>query len=157
MSRPYTDDQKKMQIALGFSRKKRVTSGVETINKETNMSTSTNIPATQNEAWGFWGTMKEEAPAAWAIALPAIATITGCEFDAARAFLDSRHGRHFADEVRNHLLKGKTLADAINAAIEQWMGWTIGRQTSKQHGIPRGLPYLTGFVVHCEIMEETAE
>ena len=121
------------------------------------MNTIANIPATENEAWGFWGTMQEEAPAAWAIALPAIATITGCEFDAARAFLDSRHGRHFADEVRNHLLKGKAMADAINAAITEWMGWTIGRQTSKQYGIPRGLPYLTGFVIHCGIIEETAE
>ena len=121
------------------------------------MSTCTNIPATQNEAWGFWGTMQEEAPATWAIALPAIATITGCEFDAARAFLDSRHGRHFADEVRNHLLKGKALADAVNAAITKWMGWTIGRQTSKQYGIPRGLPYLTGFVTHCGIIEEAAQ
>ena len=121
------------------------------------MSTNTNIPTTQNESWGFWGTMQEEAPAAWAIALPAIATVTGTELDAARAFLDSRHGRHFADEVKNHLLKGKALADAIDATITQWMTWTIGRLTSKQHGIPRGLPYLTGFVVHCEIMEETAE
>jgi hypothetical protein len=34
------------------------------------------------------------------------------------------------------------------------MGWTIGRQTSKQCGIPKGLPYLTGFVIHCEIIEE---
>jgi hypothetical protein len=147
-----------MQIVLGFSRKKRVTTHVQTIiTKEPDMNTIANIPDPTVTDWGFWGTMKEEAPAAWAIALPAIATVTGTELDAARAFLDSRHGRHFADEVRNHLLKGKTLADAINAAIEQWMGWTIGRQTSKQHGIPRGLPYLTGFVVHCEIMEETAE
>ena len=23
-----------------------------------------------------------------------------------------------------------------------------------QHGIPKGLPYLTGFVIHCEIVEE---
>jgi hypothetical protein len=30
------------------------------------------------------------------------------------------------------LLKGKALADAINAAITERMGWTIGRQTSKQ-------------------------
>jgi hypothetical protein len=147
-----------MQIVLGFSRKKRVTTHVQTIiTKEPDMNTIANIPDPTVTDWGFWGTMKEEAPAAWAIALPAIAMVTGTELDAARAFLDSRHGRHFADEVRNHLLKGKTLADAINAAIEQWMGWTIGRQTSKQHGIPRGLPYLTGFVVHCEIMEETAE
>ena len=120
-------------------------------------TTSTTIPATQNESYGFWHTMKEEAPAAWAIALPAIAMVTGTELDAARAFLDSRHGRHFADEVRNHLLKGKALADAINAAITEWMGWTIGRQTSKQYGIPRGLPYLTGFVVHCGILEEAAQ
>ena len=148
-----------IQIALGFSTKKRVTTGVETINtKETNMNTTNNnIPATQNEDWGFWGTMQKEAPAAWSIALPAIATVTGCEADAVRAFLDSRHGRHFADEVRNHLFLGRTLADAIHAAIQQWMTWTIGRLTSKQHGIPRGLPYLTGFVVHCEIMEETAQ
>lgn len=121
------------------------------------MSTNNSIPTTQNESWGFWGTMQEEAPQAWAITLPAIATVTGCEFEAVRAFLDSRHGRHFADDVNNHLFKGKALRDAIDAAIEQWMGWTIGRLTSKQHGIPRGLPYLTGFVVHCEIMEETAQ
>ena len=70
-----------------------------------------------------------------------------------RAFLDSRHGRHFADEVQNGLFRGHTLADAINAATLQWMGWKIGRQTSKDYGIPRGLPYLTGFVIHCEIVE----
>ena len=121
------------------------------------MNTSTTIPEATVTDWGFWGSMKEEAPAAWAIALPAIATITGCEPEAVRAFLDSRHGRHFADEVRNHLLRSKTLAAAIHAAIAQWMGWTIGRLISKQLGIPRGLPYLIGFVVHCEIMQETTE
>ena len=118
--------------------------------------TCTNIPAATVTDWGFWGSMQEDAPEAWAIALPAISTITGCDLEAVRAFLDSRHGRHFADEVRNHLLKGKALPDAINAAITEWMGWTIGRQTSKQYGIPRGLPYLTGFVVHCGIIEEAA-
>jgi hypothetical protein len=72
-----------------------------------------------------------------------------------QVFLDSRHGRHFADDVQNGLLRRpEALADAINAATQQWMGWTIGRQTSKQYGIPRGLPYLTGFVIHCEIAEE---
>ena len=121
------------------------------------MSTNTNIPTTQNESWGFWGTMQEEAPAAWAIALPAIATVTGTELDAARAFLDSRHGRHFADEVKNHLFKGMALADAITATITQWMTWRTKRLTNSTYGIPSGLPYLTGFVVHCEIMEETAE
>lgn len=43
----------------------------------------------------------------------------------------------------------------MTTAIQQWMGWSIGRQTSKDYGIPRGLPYLTGFVIHCEIAEES--
>ena len=50
---------------------------------------------------------------------------------------------------------GEVLADAINAATQRWMGWTIGRQTSKDCGIPRGLPYLTGFVIHCEIADKS--
>ncbi|MFZ1536354.1 MAG: hypothetical protein WAT23_03085 [Chromatiaceae bacterium] len=43
---------------------------------------------------------------------------------------------------------------ALEAAIAQWMGWTIGRRTSTDYGIPRGLPYLTGFVVHAGMMAE---
>jgi hypothetical protein len=58
--------------------------------------------------------------------------------------------------VQNGLYQGQTPADAINAATQRWMGWTIGRQTSKQYGIPRGLPYLTGFVIHCDICDELA-
>jgi len=63
----------------------------------------------------------------------------------------------FADDVQNGLYAGATLADAINAATQRWMGWTIGRSTSKQYGIPKGLPYLTGFVIHCEITELSVE
>ena len=51
--------------------------------------------------------------------------------------------------------RGQALADAINTATQQWMGWTIGRQTSKDYGIPRGMPYLTGFVIHTEIVEDS--
>lgn len=60
------------------------------------MNTTTPILATRNDAWGFYGTMEEQAEAAW----------------------------------------------------------PIDRKTSKQYGIPAGLPYLTGWVVHCEIVEE---
>lgn len=113
------------------------------------------IPATQNDAWGFWGTMNEHATTAWPLAITAISNATGESLESVRIFLDSRHGRHFADDVHNGLNRGQTLQDAINAATEQWMGWTIGRQTSKDYGIPRGLPYLTGFVIHCEITDES--
>ena len=98
--------------------------------------------------------MNEHASAAWPQACAAISDTTSQPLESARVFLDSRHGRHFADDVQNGLYEGKALADAINAATQRWMGWTIGSQTSKQYGIPRGLPYLTGFVIHCEIFDE---
>jgi len=78
-----------------------------------------------------------------------------CRFESVRTFLDSCHGRHFADDVLNELHASANLHDAIHAATQRWMGWTIGRLTSRQHGIPKGLPYLTGFVIHCEIVEES--
>ena len=118
------------------------------------MTTTTQIPATQNEAWGFWGTMTENAAAAWPLAMNAISEATGQPLESVRIFLDSRHGRHFADDVQNGLYRGQALQDAIDGATQQWMGWTIGRQTCKQYGIPRSLPYLTGFVIHCEISDD---
>ena len=116
--------------------------------------TKNSILPTENEAWGFWGTMGEHAAAAWPIAFTAIHDATVADPHSVRAFLDSRHGRHFADEVRNHLHAGATLADAIAKTIATWMAWRIGRRTSRDTGIPAGLPYLTGFVIHCEIVEE---
>ncbi len=119
------------------------------------MTTTQPIPATRNDAWGFYGTMNEHADAAWPIAMNRVSQVTCQPLEAVRAFLDSRHGRHFADAVLTHLHAGQTLHDAIDAATRQWMGWTIGRQTSKDYGIPRGLPYLTGFVIHCAIADES--
>ena len=118
------------------------------------MITSTQIPAPTVTDWGLYGTMNEQAEAAWPLAMTAISQATGESLDAVRIFLDSRHGRHFADNVHNGLYDGANLTDAIHAATGRWMGWTIGRQTSKQYGIPAGLPYLTGFVIHCAIIDE---
>jgi hypothetical protein len=114
---------------------------------------------TTNPDWGFFGTIAHHAEptTAWAWALPAIAAATGCPETAVREFLDSRHGRHFADDVANGLAAGQELTAAITAAVTRWMGWTISRQTQREYGIPRGLPYLTGFVTHCEIMAEAAD
>ena len=120
---------------------------------------STSIPQTQNREWGFFGTISHHADPerAWDIALAFIAGTTGCSPDATRAFLDSRHGRHFADEVSNHLAAGQGLASAINAAATTWMGWRISARTAHETGIPRGLPYLTGYVLHAEIEADTAD
>ena len=116
--------------------------------------TSTNkIPPSENQAWGFFGTIAHhaDADAAWPLAMTAIADGTGCALDEVRAFLDSRDGRHFADDAANALLEHKPLADAIAAAATKWTGWTISRATARETGIPQGLPHLTGFVMHAAI------
>ncbi|MCF8211446.1 MAG: hypothetical protein K9K38_18895 [Rhodoferax sp.] len=110
------------------------------------MTATASIPAATVTDFGFWVTMQEHAPIAWAIALPTIASTTGCEPEQVRAFLDSRHGRHFADDVQNGLFVGCSIKDAIDNATAKWMTWTIGRITAKETGIPRGMAYLTGFV-----------
>ncbi len=86
--------------------------------------------------------------------MTAISDATCQSLESVRIFLDSRHGRHFADDVLNEMLRGHTIQQAIGAAVTRWMGWTIGRQTRKDYGIPNGLPYLTGFVIHCEVTDE---
>lgn len=122
---------------------------------------TTTILPTRNTEWGFWGTIDRidddlaaDAPKAWTLASQAIAAATGVSPEGVRDFLDSRHGRHFANDVANWLARGDTLKDAIDAAVARWMGWRTDRRTEREMGIPRGLPYLTGFVTHCEIEAE---
>ncbi len=98
--------------------------------------------------------MNENAQAAWPCAMIAISDATCQPLESVRVFLDSRHGRHFADDVLNQMLLSNSVEQAIHAAVTRWMDWTIGRVTSRDFGIPRGLPYLTGFMIHCEIAEE---
>lgn len=118
------------------------------------------ILPTQNTEWGFWGSIErlEHAAAdiaeAWALASAAIAAKTGASPEGVRNFLDSRHGRHFADDVADSLARGEALAIAIDTAITRWVGWKIDRRTSRETGIPAGLPYLTGLVTHFEVLAD---
>jgi hypothetical protein len=75
---------------------------------------------TNNTDWGFWGTIGHEADraTAWAMAMPAVMQATGCPEAAVRDFLDSRHGRHFADDVSNGLATGLGPEQAIEAKME---------------------------------------
>jgi len=116
-----------------------------------------NLPATENPAWGFYGTIRHHADPdeAWPIAMETVIASTRCSPPGARAFLDSRMGRHFADDVASSLARGLTLERAIAGSASRWMGWSIGRRTSREHGMPRGLPYLTGFVMAAEIDAES--
>jgi hypothetical protein len=100
--------------------------------------------------------MNEHADAAWPLAMHASAEATDQPLESVRALLDSRSGRHFADSVLNGLFRGATLEDAIAspATPRQWMTWTISRRTTREHGIPAGLPYLTGWVIQAEIPDQ---
>ena len=120
------------------------------------MNANTSIPATCNEGWGFWGTMGGYASLAWPLTMNAIADATGQEMDSIRAFLDSNYERHFADEVHNATHTGQTLQQAIVTATQKWMTWKTDRRSCKNLGIPVGLPYLKGLVIHCGICEEMA-
>ncbi len=122
--------------------------------------TTTILPATNTE-WGFWGAIARiennpaaDAAKAWEFASRQIAEATTASPEGVRDFLDSRHGRHFADVVASELSKGETLKIAIDAAITRWMGWRIDRKTSRETGIPHGLPYLTGLASHFAIMAD---
>jgi hypothetical protein len=129
--------------------------GAKQTHPETTMTTT--ILPTRNEAWGFFGIMKlagTDPMQSWNAASAMIAAESEAAPEGIRDFLDSRHGRHFADDVANELWKGETLKVAIDAAIARWMGWRIDRGTSRETGVPKGLPYLTGIANHFAIMAE---
>jgi hypothetical protein len=127
-------------------------------------ATQTNL-ATQNEAWGFFGTLEtngHNAKEAWQIASAELQNAIGEPFDpetaeGIRAFLDSRLGRHFADMVHDNIMRSlgskqtPSLRAAITDAIQTHNAWTISRRDSRDHGIPAGLPYLTGWILHFTI------
>ena len=118
---------------------------------------TTTILPTRNEAWGLFGTMQlggADPMQSWNAASSMIAAETDASPEAVRDFLDSRHGRHFADDVAGELARGDTLKEAVDTVIARWMGWRIDRRISRETGIPKGLPYLTGFANHYAIMAE---
>jgi hypothetical protein len=122
---------------------------------ETTMTTT--ILPTRNEAHGFFGTMQiagTDQMQAWTAASAMIAAATDASPEGVRDFLDSRHGRHFADEVAGALANGLGVEEAIEAAVARWMGWRIDRATYREEGIPAGLPYLAGWVTHFQILDE---
>ena len=110
--------------------------------------------ATRNPHFGFHGTLGEHGPAAWPVAMATIAERTKAPLQAVRAFLDSRLGRHFADHVLGRLQQGQPIEQAVASSADDWMRWSIDRRTSRETGIPQGLPYLTGFVLDHAIADD---
>jgi hypothetical protein len=120
------------------------------------MTTHPCLPS-RNEDHGFFRTLTvcpaRDRPSAeaWTLAARMIAEAIGAdsaeEMTGIRDFLDSRIGRHFADDVVVNMTACNIgLEAAIAAAIRCWQGWRIDRATARSESIPAGLPYLTGWV-----------
>jgi hypothetical protein len=107
------------------------------------------ILQTRNPTWGFFGTIGHHTDqgAAWALAMSAIADATGCPPEKVRDSLDGKHGRLFADDILD-LITDAALETAVKDTTERWMARRIDLPTERDTGIPRGLPYLTGYVCH---------
>lgn len=112
---------------------------------------------TQNEAWGFWGTMGGDARAAWPLAMHRIAAVTQQPLESVRIFLDSRFGRHVADGVQGRLAQGDALERAIELTVEEWMSWRIKRAVRETYDVPQDLPYLSAFVAYCAVAQLMAD
>ena len=122
------------------------------------MTTQPCLPS-RNEDYGFFRTLTvcperdRRSAEVWTLASRLIAEAIGAssedEMIGIRDFLDSRIGRHFADDVVGNMTGcGTELEAAIGSAIRRWQGWRIDRKAEREHGIPAGLPYLTGWVQH---------
>jgi hypothetical protein len=131
------------------------------------MTTAT-VFHTRNTDYGFFGTLTtcperdRRTSEVWSLASRLIAQAVNAtseeEMIGIRDFLDSRSGRHFADEFVGALQCGAPDCEtAIAAAIAKWQDRRITRAKERSDGIPAGLPYLTGWVQHFAVtatMEE---
>ena len=122
------------------------------------MTTRPILPS-RNEDYGFFRTLtvctqrERRSTEVWTLAsrliAEAIHAASEDEMIGIRDFLDSRIGRHFADDVVGNMAGCNIgLEAAIAAVIRRWQGWHIDRATERFEGIPAGLPYLTGWVQH---------
>jgi len=61
------------------------------------------------------------------------------------------------DQVSSALVGGLELPNAIESAVQRWMSWKINARIEEELGIPKGLPYLTGFVGMHEALREVQD
>jgi hypothetical protein len=112
------------------------------------------VLGTANKDWGFWATMREHATEGWPIAFMSILEATRTDPLAVKTFLDSRLGRHFADDVNDRMHRGASLGDAIAKTTAEWMTGRIARRIRLEMGIPADMPFLTVLVICCGVRRE---
>jgi hypothetical protein len=121
-----------------------------------------------NEDYGFFSTLTQcplrdrRSAEVWTLASTLIAAAIRAnsedEMIGIRDFLDSRMGRHFADDVVSNMTGCNIDSEtAIRSSIRTWQDWRISRKTEAEEGVPEGLPYLTGWVQHFAVAAAMAE
>lgn len=119
---------------------------------------------TQNPTYGFWGTVALHHPAEisriWEEAFTQLSALEGSKAtpEGVQYFLDSRHGRHFADTVLDGCTEGKT-AEAVAAAIKDWQR-PATRRFVRELDAPTdfvGTPALDLLLLWAEIQAEFSE
>jgi hypothetical protein len=126
------------------------------------MTTHPILPS-RNEGHGFFGTLTScplrdrRSAEVWALASNLIAAAIRADSEdemiGIRDFLDSRMGRHLADDVIGAMTGcGIDSETALKSSIRTWQDWRISCRTEREEGIPKGLPYLTGWVQHFTVI-----
>lgn len=99
----------------------------------------------QGDVLGFFGAIAphvSDPAAAFADTATLIAQAVGCKPEDVWPFLDSRHGRLFADDVAIELATGCGLAAAVGSVIGRWQNWRMARRGR----IARDTPFLAGAI-----------
>ena len=107
-------------------------------------ATITILP-TRNEAWGFFGTMQAagaDPMQAWNAASAMIAAATDASPEGVRDFLDSRYGRHFADDVVDRIGGRAAWASKRRSKPRSPAGWAGGStaEPTAKKAFPPGFP-----------------
>ena len=133
----------------------------------TTMTTHPILPS-RNEDYGFFRALTvcshrdRRSVDVWTLASRLIAVAIGADSEdemiGIRDFLDSRMGRHFADDVVGNMMGCNIDAEtAVASAIRRWQDRRISRKTERCDGIHAGLPYLTGWVQHFAVAAAMVE
>lgn len=112
--------------------------------------TKTARRAAHIDVLGFFGAIAahvSDPAAAYADATRLCAQTVGCEPGAVRAFLDSRHGRLFADDVALALARAGDFATAVRVVFDRWQSW---RMDGRGRAAPSG-PFLAGTIQACAV------
>ncbi len=124
------------------------------------MTARAEILRTRNPSSGFYGAIRRDADPdeAWAEAMRRLVDVSTFSAEAVRDFLDSRRGQDFAGDVNGFLSKGFYLDEALEAAIELWMGWHTGPRRELEDNTPSGTPFLVAeiapfeFALHADVL-----